>query len=275
MMSHASGENILVELEIGGDRQIRTALVQEVQHSPVGGDDSSRRFSRGLDGREDSGRSAAGTRRASPIGVKNFWWIARAEPARLGDRMSASAICRTGLRWTFRQLNIGDAIHVRDIQLPSGVTAKVQLDLTAFSVLAPVVEEEPAPTEAEAAAAGPEVITEKKEEGEAGAALLLSQRKKLQRRKRKNNPFSIFGFGFSLTTASGGRRDVSTAPVGGQHWQSVGASSIRLETSLAEQAFTFWHRRSSGRNKKMLLNSWGESLKLFLIVNRGRQLENP
>src|SRR5205823_13371890 len=34
MLSHASGENILVELEIDG--QTRTALVQEVQHAPVG-----------------------------------------------------------------------------------------------------------------------------------------------------------------------------------------------------------------------------------------------
>jgi large subunit ribosomal protein L25 len=65
-------------------------------------------------------------------------------------------------------LNIGDSIHVRDIQLPAGVTAKVQPDLTAFSVLAPVVEEEPVAAEVEAAAAaGPEVIKEKKPEGEA------------------------------------------------------------------------------------------------------------
>ena len=34
MLSHASGENILVELEIEGET--RTALVQEVQHAPVG-----------------------------------------------------------------------------------------------------------------------------------------------------------------------------------------------------------------------------------------------
>src|SRR5256714_13761807 len=38
MMSQASGENVLVELEIGGDGQSRTALVQEIQHSPVGGE---------------------------------------------------------------------------------------------------------------------------------------------------------------------------------------------------------------------------------------------
>src|SRR6266700_6636878 len=38
MLSHASGENILVELEIAGHNGTRTALLQEVQHSPVGGD---------------------------------------------------------------------------------------------------------------------------------------------------------------------------------------------------------------------------------------------
>src|SRR5437773_4008485 len=38
MMSHASGENVLVELEIAGEKANRTALVQEVQHSPVRGD---------------------------------------------------------------------------------------------------------------------------------------------------------------------------------------------------------------------------------------------
>jgi large subunit ribosomal protein L25 len=65
-------------------------------------------------------------------------------------------------------LNIGDAIHVREIQLPQGVTTRVQPDLNAFSVLAPTVEEEPVVAEAEVAA-GPEVIREKKEEPEAAA----------------------------------------------------------------------------------------------------------
>jgi large subunit ribosomal protein L25 len=65
------------------------------------------------------------------------------------------------------ELNIGDSIHVRDIKLPDGVTANVQADLTVFSVLAPIVEEEVV-AEAEVAA-GPEVIKERKEEGEAAA----------------------------------------------------------------------------------------------------------
>ena len=94
----------------------------------------------------------------------------------------------------FPQLNIGDAIHVRDIQLPPGVTPKVQLDLTAFSVLAPVVEEEPVAAEAEAAAAGPEVISEKKEEGEAAARCSGCEGKSSEGKRRRSNPFSVFDF---------------------------------------------------------------------------------
>ena len=66
-------------------------------------------------------------------------------------------------------MNIGDAIHVREIPLPAGVTTRNQPDLTAFSVLAPTVEEEPVAAVAEAAA-GPEVITEKKEGAEQGGS---------------------------------------------------------------------------------------------------------
>ena len=105
----------------------------------------------------------------TPNGVKTFGGLLEQSlravaieclPGDLPDRITVDV----------SQLNIGDSIHVRDIQFPSGVAAKVPLDLTVFSVLAPVVEEEPVAAAAEAAAAGPEVITEKKEEGEAAAA---------------------------------------------------------------------------------------------------------
>src|SRR5437588_6595452 len=38
MLSHASGENILVELEIAGEKSSRMAMIQEIQHSPVVGE---------------------------------------------------------------------------------------------------------------------------------------------------------------------------------------------------------------------------------------------
>jgi large subunit ribosomal protein L25 len=183
MMSQASGENVLVELEIGGDSQSRTALVQEVQHSPVGGEIRHVDFHAiSMDQmiQAEVPLEPVGT----AVGVKTFGGLLEQSlrelaieclPGDLPDRITVDV----------SQLNIGDAIHVRDIQLPQGVTPKVQVDLTAFSVVAPVVEEAPVAAEAEAAAAGPEVITEKKEEGEAAAPAPAGKEKAPKEKEKK------------------------------------------------------------------------------------------
>ena len=183
MMSQASGENVLVELEIGGDGQSRTALVQEVQHSPVGGEIRHVDFHAiSMDQMIEAEvpLEPVGT----AIGVKTFGGLLEQSlralaieclPADLPDRITVDV----------SQLNIGDAIHVREIQLPQGVTAKAQPDLTAFSVLAPMVEEEPVAAEAEAAVTEPEVITEKKEEGESAAAPAQAGKEKAPKEKEK------------------------------------------------------------------------------------------
>jgi large subunit ribosomal protein L25 len=167
MLSHAAGENILVELEIAGEKSNRTALVQEIQHSPVGGNILHVDFHAvSMDEKIQAEVPLEPT--GIPNGVKNFGGLLEQSlrylpieclPRDLPDRITVDV----------SNLNIGDSIHVRDIKLPDGVTAKVQPDLTAFSVLAPAVEEEPVPAVAEGAEAGPEVITEKKPEGEAAA----------------------------------------------------------------------------------------------------------
>jgi large subunit ribosomal protein L25 len=183
MMSQASGENVLVELEIGGDGQSRTALVQEIQHSPVGGQIRHVDF-HAISMDQMIEAEVPLEPLGTAIGVKTFGGLLEQSlrslaieclPGDLPDRITVDV----------SQLNIGDSIHVRDIQLPSGVTAKVQLDLTAFSVLAPVVEEEPVAAQAEGAPAGPEVITEKKEEGEAAAALAAGAKEKAPKEKEK------------------------------------------------------------------------------------------
>ena len=166
MLSHASGENILVELEIAGQKATRTALLQEVQHSPVGGDVLHVDF-HAISMDEKIQADVPLEPLGVPNGVKNFGGLLEQNlralaieclPRDLPDRITVDVSA----------LNIGDSVHVRDIKLPAGVTAKVQAELTAFSVMAPVIEEEPVAAEAEAAA-GPEVITAKKEEGEAAA----------------------------------------------------------------------------------------------------------
>jgi large subunit ribosomal protein L25 len=182
MMSQASGENVLVELEIGDGGQSRTALVQEVQHSPVGGEIRHVDFHAvSMDQMIEAEvpLEPVGT----AVGVKTFGGLLEQSlralaieclPGDLPDRITVDV----------SQLNIGDAIHVRDIQLPQGVTPKVQVDLTAFSVVAPVVEQ-PVAAEAEAAAAGPEVITEKKQEGEAAAPAAAGKEKAPKEKEKK------------------------------------------------------------------------------------------
>src|SRR5437762_11524387 len=166
MLSHASGENILVELEIAGEKSSRMAMIQEIQHSPVGGDVLHVDFHAvSMDQKieADIPLESAGV----ADGVKNFGGLLEQSlrtltveclPRDLPDQITVDV----------SELNIGDSIHVRDIKLPDGVTAKTPSDLTAFSVLAPAVEEEAVAAVAEVAA-GTEVIKEKRGEGEAAA----------------------------------------------------------------------------------------------------------
>jgi large subunit ribosomal protein L25 len=167
MLSHASGENILVELEIDGEKSGRLALVQEVQHAPLGGDILHVDFHAvSMDEMIEADVPLEPT--GTPEGVKTFGGLLEQAlrsleieclPRDLPDVITVDV----------SHLNIGDAIHVREIPLPHGVTTRVPADLTAFSVLAPTVEEEPVAVAPEAAAA-PEVITAKKEEPEGAPA---------------------------------------------------------------------------------------------------------
>src|SRR5881394_1505416 len=149
MLSHASGENILVELEIAGEKSSRMAMIQEVQHSPVGGDVLHIDFHAvSMDEKIEADVPLEPVGTAN--GVKNFGGLLEQSlraltvsclPRDLPDKITVDV----------SNLNIGDSIHVRDIKLPNGVAAKVQPELTVFSVLAPTVEEEPIAPEAEAA----------------------------------------------------------------------------------------------------------------------------
>ncbi len=167
MLSHASGENILVELEIDGESASRLALVQEVQHAPLGGEILHVDFHAvSMDQMIEADVPLEPTGTAE--GVKTFGGLLEQAlrsleieclPKDLPDVITVDV----------SHLNIGDAIHVREIPLPPGVTTRIPADLTVFSVLAPTVEEEPVAAVTEAAAA-PEVITAKKEGAEGGAA---------------------------------------------------------------------------------------------------------
>ena len=165
LLSHAAGENILVELEIAG--KSRLALVQEVQHAPLGGAVLHIDF-HAVSQDEVIEADVPLEPMGIANGVKNMGGLLEHNLRSLAIECLPRDLPDV-IRVDVSALDIGDSIHVREIQLPAGVTTRINADLTAFSVLAPTVEEEPVAATAEAAA-GPEVIREKKEEPEAGAA---------------------------------------------------------------------------------------------------------
>jgi large subunit ribosomal protein L25 len=178
MLSHASGENILVELEIEGEKAGRLALVQEVQHAPLGGDILHIDF-HAVSMNEMIEADVPLEPTGTAEGVKTFGGLLEQNlrsleieclPRDLPDVITVDV----------SHLNIGDSIHVRELPLPQGVTTRVPADLTVFSVLAPTVEEEPVAAEA---TTGPEVITAKKEEGEAAPAAAAPPAKEKESKK--------------------------------------------------------------------------------------------
>ncbi len=166
LLSHAAGENILVELQIEGEGTNRLALVQEVQHSPIGGDVLHVDF-HAVSMDEKIQAEVPLEPFGIANGVKNFGGLLEQSLRSLAIECLPRDLPDV-IRVDVSALNIGDAIHVRDIALPEGVTTRVTPDLTAISVMAPTVEETPA---AGAVAAAPEVITAKKEDAaDAGGA---------------------------------------------------------------------------------------------------------
>ncbi len=162
VLAHASSEHVLVDLEIGdGDQSTnRLALIQEVQHHPL------RRELLHVDFHAVSTTEkitsevpieAAG----EALGVRTFGGLLEYSLRTLEVECFPQELPDI-IRIDVSNLNIGEALHVRDIPLPSGVEALTDADLTVVSVVASRVGEEV--TESAEAPAAPEVITEKKPE---------------------------------------------------------------------------------------------------------------
>ena len=168
LLARAVSEHVLVDLEISGGDQVqnRLALIQEVQHHPL------RRNILHVDFhavREDEKIHAEipVETLGEPAGVKNFGGILEHSlhsieveclPRDLPESISIDV----------SGLNVGDAIHVKDVILPQGVSAKAAPDLTVVRIAAPKVEIEPSAVPD--AAGQPEVLKEKKEDPAAAKA---------------------------------------------------------------------------------------------------------
>jgi large subunit ribosomal protein L25 len=164
-LSRATGEQMLVELEIqeGAQTSNRLALIQQVQHDPV------RRTVLHVDfhavnENEKLHAHVAVEAHGEAVGVKTHGGLL----VLLLHSVEVECLPKDlpeVIRVDVSNLNIDDAIHLRDLQLPPGVHYRGEGDVTVLRVSAPStgVQETAA---AGTAPAQPEVIREKKPEAE-------------------------------------------------------------------------------------------------------------
>jgi large subunit ribosomal protein L25 len=171
VLAHSSSENILLDLEIidGDNKRNSLAMIQEVQHHPL-----QRRILHvdfhAVSATEKITAEVPIETVGEPVGVKTGGGLlehilrdleVECLPGDLPERIQVDVT----------SLDVSQSIHVKDLQLPAGVEAITDGDLTVVAVSAPRVEEEEATGTLGATPAAPEVITAKKpEEGAAPAA---------------------------------------------------------------------------------------------------------
>lgn len=165
LLSHAVGENILVELAIddGQATTNRLSLIQEVQHHPVSREVLHVDF-HAVSMTEEIEAEVVLEPTGEPVGVKTFGGLLQQSMRTLPIRCLPKNLPEL-ITVDVSALNIGEAIHVRTLQLPEGVAATADEDLTVFLVSEPTVAA--AVEAAVEAPTAPEVIKEKKPEASA------------------------------------------------------------------------------------------------------------
>ncbi|MEK7675779.1 MAG: 50S ribosomal protein L25 [Verrucomicrobiota bacterium] len=170
LIHRSVSENVLVDLSVTGDANAkRLALVQEVQHHALSGQVLHVDLHEVSDNEKVTIMVPVETM-GEALGVKTgggtlehvlFRIKARALPKDLPEVITVDV----------SHLDIGQSIHIGDIQAPPGVEILGDKKISVISVAAPVTEAQELEA-AEAAATGPaepEMIKEKKEEGEEAA----------------------------------------------------------------------------------------------------------
>ncbi len=159
LLSHATSEHLLVDLEIadGGKSSNRLALIQEVQHDPIKRTVLHVDF-HAVKADEILHAKIPVAAFGEPSGVKNFGGILEINIHELEIECLPKDLPEM-ITLDVTALNVGEAIHVKDVKLPEGVTCPLDGELTVVRVAAPKVEVEPVA----AATAEPEVLKEKKD----------------------------------------------------------------------------------------------------------------
>jgi large subunit ribosomal protein L25 len=167
LLAHATSEHVLVDLEIvdGGAKSNRLALIQEVQHHPLRRDVLHVDF-HAVKADELLHSKIPVEAFGEADGVKNYGGILELNMHEIEIECLPKDLPEI-IRIDVSALGVGEAIHIKDIKLPEGVTAKADGELTVVRVAAPKVEVEPVAAEA---AAQPEVLKEKKDDAAKPAA---------------------------------------------------------------------------------------------------------
>lgn len=165
LLSHAVGENILVDLEIqdGSNKSNQLSLIQEVQRHTLRPQILHVDF-QAVSMTEKISADITIEPTGEADGVKNFGGLLEQSMRTISIRCLPQDLPEI-IKVDVSALKVGDSIHVRDLPLPKGVEADVDADLTVFIVAEPAVAASSATTEG--APTGPEVIKEKKTEAAA------------------------------------------------------------------------------------------------------------
>ncbi len=168
LLAHAASDHFLVDLEIadGENTTNRLALIQEVQHHALKRNVLHVDF-HAVRADEVIHSEIPVETLGEPIGVKSYGGILELAMHSVEVECLPKDLPEV-ISLDVSALNVGDAIHIKDLVLPEGVKARADGELTVIRVAAPKVEVEPAPEAA--AAAQPEVLKEKKDAAAAPAA---------------------------------------------------------------------------------------------------------
>jgi large subunit ribosomal protein L25 len=162
-LGKATGEHLLVNLEIAGSGTT-LALIQDVQHHPLKRHIVHLDF-HALKEDEKMHTTVPVLSAGEPAGVKTGGGLLE-QIIRALDVECLPKDLPESLIVDVSALNIGESIHVNQINLPAGVNARTAPEAVVFHCAAPTVAEEPKLGDA-AAATEPEVLKEKKPEAEA------------------------------------------------------------------------------------------------------------
>jgi len=159
----------MIDINVKGARGTNTGLVKDVQWHPVRDEAIHIDFHRVL--------SSDIVQSEVPFNAINYEKCPGAVQGGLLEviRHTLEVACRADsipddITADCAELNIGDSIHVEDLQLPDGVEIPHDVNFTILTLAAPRVEEEPAEVETEEVeGAETEVTTETPAEGESEA----------------------------------------------------------------------------------------------------------